>query len=66
MPAEDPERSDGSVRLRRVAVDPDNMSGEAAMAKVAGRIRQRPGLFGRTARGTARLGMLATAVVVGA
>jgi hypothetical protein len=40
---------DGSVRLRRVAVDPDNMSGEAAMAKVAGRTRQRPGLVGRTA-----------------
>jgi membrane protein len=41
------------------------MSGEAAMAKVAGRTRQRPGLFGRTARGTVRLGMLATAVFVG-
>ena len=42
------------------------MSGEAAMAKVAGRIRQRPGLVGRTARGTVRLGMLATAVFVSA
>jgi membrane protein len=63
--AEDPERPDGSVRLRRVAVDPDDTSGEAAMAKVAGRTRQRPGLVGRTARGTLRLGMLATAVFVG-
>src|SRR5687767_3084686 len=35
------------------------------MAKVAGRTRQRPGLFGRTARRTMRLGMLATAVFVG-
>ncbi|MFL6104041.1 MAG: YihY/virulence factor BrkB family protein [Actinomycetes bacterium] len=35
------------------------------MAKVAGRTRQRPGLVGRTARGTVRLGMLATAVFVG-
>src|SRR5215218_1341244 len=35
------------------------------MAKVAGRTRQRPGLFGRTARRTVRLGMLATAVFVG-
>src|SRR5829696_7201390 len=35
------------------------------MAKVAGGARPRPGLFGRTARGTVRLGMLATAVVVG-
>jgi membrane protein len=35
------------------------------MAKVAGRTRQRPGLVGRTARDTVRLGMLATAVVVG-
>jgi membrane protein len=35
------------------------------MAKVVGRTRQRPGLFGRTARGTVRLGMLATAVFIG-
>ena len=35
------------------------------MAKVAGRTRQRPGLVGRTARGTVRLGMLATAVFIG-
>jgi membrane protein len=35
------------------------------MAKLAGRTRQRPGLVGRTARGTVRLGMLATAVFVG-
>jgi membrane protein len=35
------------------------------MAKVAGRTRQRPGLFGRTAKRTVRLGMLATAVLVG-
>src|SRR5215208_7684057 len=35
------------------------------MAKVAGRTRQRPGLVGRTARGTVRLGMLATGVFVG-
>jgi membrane protein len=35
------------------------------MAKVAGRTRQRPGLFGRTARRTLRLGMLATAVFLG-
>ena len=35
------------------------------MAEVAGRRRQRPGLVGRTARGTVRLGMLATAVFVG-
>jgi membrane protein len=35
------------------------------MAKVAGRTRQRPGLVGRTARGTVRLGMLATAVFLG-
>jgi len=66
MPAEYPERPDGSVRLRRVAVEPDRTSGEAAMAKVAGRTRQRPGLVGRTARGTVRLGMLATAVFLGA
>ena len=47
--AEYPERPDGSVRLRRVAVDPHRTSGEAAMAKVAGRTRQRPGLVGQTA-----------------
>ena len=35
------------------------------MAKVAGRTRQRPGLFGRTARRTVRLAVLATAVFVG-
>jgi membrane protein len=35
------------------------------MAKVAGRTRQRPGLVGRTARRTVRLGMLATAVFLG-
>jgi membrane protein len=35
------------------------------MAKVAGRTRQRPGLVGRTARRTMRLGMLATAVFLG-
>jgi membrane protein len=35
------------------------------MAKVAGRTQKRPGPFGRTARRTARLGMLATAVFVG-
>jgi hypothetical protein len=46
-------------------VDPDSTSGEAAMAKVARRTRQHPGLVGRTARGTVRLGMLATAVFVG-
>ena len=35
------------------------------MAKMAGRTRPRPGLVGRTARGTVRLGMLATAVFLG-
>src|SRR4029450_8387147 len=43
MPAEDPERPDGSVRLRRVAVDPDSTSGEGALAEGGGRTRQRPG-----------------------
>jgi membrane protein len=65
MPAECPERPDGSVRRRRVAVDPDNMSGEGRDGEGGGENTTAPGLVGRTARGTVRLGMLATAVFVG-
>src|SRR5918993_3742614 len=44
MLAQDPERPDGSVRLRRVAVDPDNPSGEGRDGEGGGEDTTAPGV----------------------